>query len=210
MSAHSHTVMPGKSRRVVPTPARPVAGSRPTDQAAVETTSVAAGRWSAALRVATGFIFLWAFLDKTFGLHYATPTAGAWIRGGSPTRGFLGSVDVGPFQSLAHTIAGAWWADWLFMLGMLGIGVAVMAGIALRPAAVAGTIVLMMMWLADFPPARLTSAGAPSGSNNPLVDYHIIYALALIVVAVVATGRSWGLGGRWQSMPFVRDHRWTW
>jgi hypothetical protein len=22
-----------------------------------------------------GFVFLWAFLDKTFGLHYATPSA---------------------------------------------------------------------------------------------------------------------------------------
>ena len=30
--------------------------------------------------------FLWAFLDKAFGLGYATPSGNAWINGGSPTR----------------------------------------------------------------------------------------------------------------------------
>jgi hypothetical protein len=39
------------------------------------------------LRVALGVEFLWAFLDKTFGLGYATPSAKAWIHGGSPTKG---------------------------------------------------------------------------------------------------------------------------
>ena len=38
---------------------------------------------------------LWAFLDKTFGLHYSTPSSKAWIHGGSPTKGFLTSIDVG-------------------------------------------------------------------------------------------------------------------
>ena len=31
-----------------------------------------AARALAVLRIATGFVFLWAFLDKTFGLGYAT------------------------------------------------------------------------------------------------------------------------------------------
>ena len=77
-------------------------------------TSAAAGAL-AALRIATGFVFLWAFLDKTFGLHYSTPSARAWIHGGSPTRGFLSNVAVGPFQSAFHSIAGNPVADWLFM-----------------------------------------------------------------------------------------------
>jgi thiosulfate dehydrogenase (quinone) large subunit len=67
----------------------------------------AGARSLALLRIATGFTFLWAFLDKTFGFGYATPAAKAWIHGGSPTKGFLAGVDVGPFQGLAHTIAGA-------------------------------------------------------------------------------------------------------
>ena len=40
-------------------------------------------------RILLGFVFLWAFLDKTFGLGYATEPAKAWINGGSPTTGFL-------------------------------------------------------------------------------------------------------------------------
>ena len=37
--------------------------------------TVAQARALAVLRIATGFIFLWAFLDKMFGLGYATPAA---------------------------------------------------------------------------------------------------------------------------------------
>ncbi|WP_318272177.1 hypothetical protein [Microbispora triticiradicis] len=44
--------------------------------------------WAAA-RVAVGWVFLWAFLDKLFGWGFATPAAKAWINGGSPTTGFL-------------------------------------------------------------------------------------------------------------------------
>src|SRR6476620_930587 len=70
----------------------------------------------AALRIATGFVFLWAFLDKTFGLGYSTPDARAWINGGSPTNGFLSHVDYGPFKGFFNAIAGNPIADWLFML----------------------------------------------------------------------------------------------
>jgi thiosulfate dehydrogenase [quinone] large subunit len=169
----------------------------------------AGARSLALLRIATGLTFLWAFLDKTFGLGYASPPAKAWIHGGSPTKGFLTGVDVGPFQGLAHAIAGAWWADWLFMLGLLGIGVAVTAGVALRVSAWAGVIMLGMMWLAEFPPATLTATGEPSGSTNPLIDYHVIYALALVVVAATQAGRTWGIGGAWRRIPFVRAHPWA-
>jgi thiosulfate dehydrogenase [quinone] large subunit len=161
------------------------------------------------LRVTTGFIFLWAFLDKTFGLHYSTPSAKAWINGGSPTKGFLSSVDVGPLESTFHSIAGAGWANWLFMLGLLGIGVAVIAGVALRISAVSGALMMAFMWLAEFPLAQHTSAGKPSASVNPLVDYHLIYAIALIVLAATYAGTTWGLGRTWAKLPFVRNHRWS-
>lgn len=163
----------------------------------------------AALRVATGFVFLWAFLDKAFGLHYATPAAKAWIHGGSPTRGFLASVEVGPLQSVFHSIAGTWWADSLFMLGMLGIGVALIAGVAVRIAAVSGILVLAMMWFAEFPLAQHLSNGAPSASSNPLVDYHFLYAIVLVVLAVTYAGTTWGLGHIWARLPFVHSHRWA-
>jgi len=162
----------------------------------------------ALLRVAIGFTFLWAFLDKTFGLGYATTSERAWLNGGSPTYGFLSNVSVGPFQSMFNSWAGAAWADWLFMLGLLGIGAAVIAGVALRIAAISGTVMMVLMWAAEWPLARMLSTGEPSMSTNPLVDYHIIYALVLIALAVTHAGNTWGLGRLWAKLPVVRETSW--
>ncbi len=162
----------------------------------------------ASLRLLTGFVFLWAFLDKTFGFGYATPSGKGWVDGGSPTKGFLGSVAVGPMKSTFHSWAGDPWADWLFMLGLLGIGLALVAGVALRAAAVAGTVMLALMWLAEWPPARHLSDGSVSMSTNPFVDSHLIYAAALIVLAAVAAGDTLGAGRLWARLPVVRDHSW--
>ncbi|MFC5822105.1 hypothetical protein ACFPUY_44090, partial [Nonomuraea harbinensis] len=38
--------------------------------------------WAIA-RISIGWVFLWAFLDKTFGWGFATPAERAWINGGS-------------------------------------------------------------------------------------------------------------------------------
>jgi thiosulfate dehydrogenase [quinone] large subunit len=162
----------------------------------------------AVLRISTGFVFLWAFLDKTFGLGYSTPSAKAWINGGSPTKGFLSSVDLGPFQSAYHSIAGTWWANWLFMLGMLGMGLALIAGIGLRVAAGAAIAMMGLMWFAEFPFARHTATGALSGSTNPLTDYHFIYAVVAVVLALTYAGHTWGLGRWWAKLPLVRRNRW--
>ncbi len=163
----------------------------------------------AVLRVVSGFVFLWAFLDKTFGLHYATSTAKAWINGGSPTKGFLTSVQVGPFQSWFHSIAGSWWANVLFMLGLLGIGVALIAGVAVRIAAGSGVLMLALMWLAEFPLAQHTSKGALTGSPNPFADYHFVYGIVMVVLALTYAGSTWGLGRFWARLPFVHRHRWA-
>ncbi|MER7001998.1 hypothetical protein ABT297_02985 [Dactylosporangium sp. NPDC000555] len=168
----------------------------------------AAAKTLAVLRYATGFVFLWAFADKTFGLGYATPEAKAWINGGSPTKGFLASVDAGPLQNFFHTIAGTWYANTLFMLGLLGIGLALTAGIGLRIAAASGTLMMAMMWLAEFPLAQHTAKGTPSGSTNPLIDYHLIYAIVMVALAAAYAGHTWGLGRRWAKLPIVQRNRW--
>ncbi|GGK96547.1 hypothetical protein GCM10007382_15970 [Salinibacterium xinjiangense] len=161
-----------------------------------------AQRALAILRLAIGFIFLWAFLDKTFGLGFSTPVERAWVNGGTPSQGFLGSDAVtGPLQPFFAGIASPA-TDVLFMLGMLGIGLAVMLGIGLRISAVAGTVIMVLMYLAEWP----FTAG--TASTNPAVDYHIIYALALIVVAATAAGDTWGFGAAWRRLPFVRNQHW--
>ncbi len=83
------------------------------------------------------------------------------------------------------------------MLGLLGVGLAVVLGVALRPAAVAGVVLLAGMWLSEFPPARFAADGTATGSPNPLVDYHVVYAVILVVLALTAAGTTWGLGRTW-------------
>jgi thiosulfate dehydrogenase (quinone) large subunit len=162
----------------------------------------------AVTRYAMGFVFLWAFLDKTFGWGYATSSERAWINGGSPTKGFLSNVAVGPFESTFNSWAGDAWADWLFMLGLLGIGVALFLGIGLRLAALSGTVLMLFMWAAEWPLAKHTSAGDPTMSTNPIVDSHIIYALVLIILALTSAGTVWGFGQVWAKIPFVKRNRW--
>ena len=186
---------------IASSPARVTAAATPVASTAALDRPVA-HRSLALLRLATGFIFLWAFLDKTFGLGFSTPVERAWINGGTPSQGFLGSEAVtGPLQPFFAGIASPA-TDVLFMLGMLGIGLAVMLGIGLRISAVAGTVIMVLMYLAEWP----FTAG--TASTNPAVDYHIIYALALIVVAATAAGDTWGFGAAWRRLPVVRTQHW--
>jgi len=170
--------------------------------------TVTAARLVAITRIAMGLLFGWAFLDKLFGLGYATSSANAWINGGSPTKGFLGGLKHGPFQSMFTGWAGDAWADWLFMLGLAGVAVALLFGVGLRIAAVSGSIMMLLMWAAEWPLDRHTSTGELTRSTNPIIDYHIIYALVLITLAALSAGTVWGLGKWWANKTFVHKNRW--
>ena len=151
----------------------------------------------AALRIVFGFTFLWAFVDKLFGFGYATPSAKSWLNGGSPTKGFLANSADGPFESFYKDIAGVGWADWLFMLALAAIGTALLLGIGMRVAAASGALLYLMMWSVVLPP-----------ETNPVVDEHIIGALALIGLALVHAGDTYGFGRWWKQQPIVNQNRW--
>jgi thiosulfate dehydrogenase [quinone] large subunit len=149
----------------------------------------------ALLRIAFGLTFLWAFVDKLFGLGYGTPTEGAWVNGGSPTEGFLANAATGPFADFYHSIAGAAWADGLFMIGLLGLGVALTLGIGMRVAGLAGAALYMMMWSVVLPP-----------ENNPVIDDHILGAITMVLLAVTNAGDTWGMGKTWGETKLVRRY----
>lgn len=158
-------------------------------------------------RIVIGFTFLWAFLDKLFGLNFSTPSAGAWINGGTPAQGFISRIE-GPFAGLFQMFANPF-GDWLFMFGLLGIGVAMIAGAGLRIAAVGGTLLMLFMFLAEFPTASAMVDGElVRGSTNPIVDSHWHEALLLIIAAVTLAGDTWGLGTWWAKKDFVRKYTW--
>lgn len=159
----------------------------------------------AALRILFGLTFLWAFFDKLLALGYSTgvnPATGAtdrfgdaaWIHGGSPTQGYLSHVAGSNwFHGIFTAMAGAAWVDWLFMLGLLGVGLSLTAGVGLRIAAISGGLLYLMMWAASFP---LTT--------NPVIDDHVVGFVALAVFALTLAGDTWGLGRAWAKTQFVR------
>ncbi len=165
-------------------------------------------RWALILlRIDIGFLFFWAFLDKTFGLGYATSVAHDWLHGGSPTKGFLGGVVVGPFPGLFQAFAGNALVDWLFMLGLLGVGVALILGIGIRPAVVVGSFMYLLMWLAVWPPATM-AAGQPTSSTNPLIDEHTLGIFALLTIGSLIPRAQGPLGRWWASLPFIKRNPW--
>jgi thiosulfate dehydrogenase (quinone) large subunit len=150
----------------------------------------------AGIRLALGWVFLWAFLDKLFGLGHDTTGAKSWLNGGSPTKGFLGSSK-GPFADFFHSIAGNGVVDVLFMAAMLALGVALILGIGMRIAGVVGALVTVLMWAAVLPPA-----------SNPFMDDHLVYAGVLVVLALLGAGNTFGLGRIWTATPLVRSAPW--
>lgn len=147
----------------------------------------------AVLRISMGWIFLWAFLDKLLGLGRATAPEAAWLAGGSPTAGFLGFAARGPLVGIFQALAGNPVVDLLFMFGLLGLGLALSLGIGLKVAGIAGPVLMLLMWLAQLPPA-----------TNPFMDSHIIYALVLALFPCVEAGHTLGLGSWWAE----KTHAW--
>ena len=165
-----------------------------------------ARRALAVLRIGFGITFLWAFLDKLLALGFATGKNAetgvvdrfgpdAWINGGSPTFGFLnfGVSDSNPFQGFFNSIAGDAWTNWLFMLGLLGIGLALTLGVGMRVAATTGAALYLMMWAASLPL-----------ENNPVIDVHLLGAISVVVLGLTLAGDTWGLGAQWARTTLVK------
>lgn len=179
------------------TPDTPAAVGTTVTHEAPARVGTAAGRALAVLRIAFGLTFLWAFVDKLFGLGYSTPAGQGWIDGGDPTAGFLGRGATGPFADFYHSLAGDFWVSPLFMIGLAGIGLALTLGIGMRIAAASGALLYLLMWSAVLPPA-----------TNPVLDEHILGAITMVTLALLAAGNVWGLGKIWSGTTLVRRFPW--
>ena len=149
----------------------------------------------ALLRIALGFILLWAFFDKLFGLGFTTTPDKSWLVGASPTYGFLKFGATGMFGQYFQGIAGNQFVDLLFMSGLLLIGLALFSGVGIRIATYAGSLLFLLMWFALIP-----------SEHNPLLDEHIVYALALWAVYKSDAGSVFGFGKKWKQIKFVKDN----
>ena len=151
--------------------------------------------WSL-LRISLAFVLLWAFIDKVLGLGFATTPDKSWLQGVSPTTGFLKFGVEGIFAPFFQSLAGNPLIDWLFMLGLLGIGLALLLGIGLKIAGYSGALLMFFMYLSLFPP-----------KNNPIIDEHIIYLLLFLIFAKRGVGHHFSLHTWWKNTEFVRKYQ---
>lgn len=179
--------------------------------AVVETevvTSPVARKALAVLRIAFGLTLLFAFFDKLLALGFTTGRDqetglvdrfgdAAWIHGASPTEGFLahGVNADSPFAGLFTGLAGSVVIDWLFMLGLLGIGIGLTFGVGIRLAGITGAMLYLAMYAAVMVP-----------ENNPVFDDHLIGAISVLVLALTLAGDTWGAGKAWGRTRLVRRY----
>jgi thiosulfate dehydrogenase [quinone] large subunit len=172
-------------------------------------------------RIGIGFVFFWAFIDKLFALGFATGRDketgavdyfgdAAWINGGHITEGYLKSA-AGEFGGEPAGVYGELfkgWGDfsigafrpldWLFMLGLAGVGIALMAGIGTKLGAWSAVGLLALMYIAHF-----------DNSNNPVLDDHVVYSFAAVgIVYTELKYQAIGLGGWWRKLPIVQKNNW--
>ena len=164
-------------------------------------------------RILIGFIFFWPFLDKLFALGFSTGKDSktgvvayfgpkAWIHGNHVTQGYLGS-STGPLASFFSGLGGQRWTDWAFMIGLAGIGLALMLGMGTKIGAWSGVAMLAMMYTSHAWP------GTVAGASNPFLDEHIVYAVTgLGIVYVELQRQAVGLGSWWRRLPIVQKNNW--
>lgn len=145
------------------------------------------------LRLSLGWIFFWAFIDKLWGLGFATPVAKSWLTGNSPTLGFLKFAAKGPLAEIFHNLAGNIAVDWLFMLGLAFIGISLLLGICVRLASYTAILMLALIYL----------AGSIWPANNPFLDEHIIYIIIAIGLTMAHSGQTLGFGRWWARTKLV-------
>lgn len=156
----------------------------------------------AALRIALGLVFLWAFFDKAFGLTYTTPAGAGWFgEGGSPTKGYLSS-SFGPLAEPFKAMAGNPVVNVLFMAGLFGVGVSLTFGVAVRLGGWSGVAMVLMMY------ASHPAIWAEPHGTHPFLDDHIVQACALALLALTPSGDTWGLGTRWRAR--TSKVKWLW
>ena len=147
------------------------------------------------LRISMGWLFLWPFLDKLFGLGFATPPEKSWPSGASPAYGFLTHGTKGPLAEFYQGLAGNALVDCLYMGGLLLIGLALILGIGTRIAGYSGALMMLLIYSAMLFP-----------KHNPFLDHHIIYVILLVGLAMTKSGHVFGFGKSWSETRLVQKY----
>lgn len=140
------------------------------------------------LRLGLGWVFFYAGWSKI--ITYFTGTQD-WT-----AANFLAGLK-GPFAFLFTPLANNAFIDYLNAYGLLLVGIALLLGIFLRWSCFWGIVLMVLYYFAGYPP-----------KSAFIVDQHIIYSIALVLLAGVGAGRVWGLDKIIEETGFVKSNRW--
>jgi uncharacterized membrane protein YphA (DoxX/SURF4 family) len=94
-------------------------------------------------------------------------------------------ASTGPFASYFQSLAGSGFIDVLNIIGLSTIGLALILGIFVRPASVAGAALMLLYYLSHF----------EQNITHGFIDYHIVYILIFFVFFAGGAGHMMGVDG---------------
>ena len=133
------------------------------------------------LRISLGWLLFYAGITKVVNPEWSSA---GYLEGATTFTSFyqwLASPEIIPI------------VNFLNVWGLTFVGVSLLLGIGVRLSGVLGALLMILYY---FPVLEFPYIG----QHAYLVDEHIIYALALLVLAKSNVGRFWGLEGR---IPFL-------
>ena len=146
----------------------------------------------AVLRIMIGWLFLWPFFDKLFGLGFQTEHGKGMIDGGSPSS-YVEYMTRGPFEAVFKAIAGNAFIDYLMMAALLILGITLIFGIASKLTTIGASAFVLIMFCIALPP-----------TDNPIYDYHITWIAALIVIYYLGGYERLSIYNWWKELPIVK------
>jgi len=144
------------------------------------------GPFTLLLRLTMGWIFLWSGVDK---LVTDFSAAGFLV---NATQGPLG----GWFQDLGRNQTALDVINPLVIWGQILIGTTLMLGLFTRAGLFWAAVMMMMFYLAVFPPA-----------NNPFMDEHLVYIVIFGLLGALGAGRILGVDAWIERIPWVKRNR---
>lgn len=126
------------------------------------------------LRISLGWLFFWAGITKV--LNPAWSSAG-YLQGAKTFPNFYQWLS-GPDLLQITNLVNEW--------GLILLGVSLILGIGVRVSSVLGALLMILYY---FPILQFPYPNP----HSFLIDEHIVYALALLLLASLRAGRIWGL-----------------
>lgn len=129
-------------------------------------------------------LFSAAFFALRLGIGLEFFYAGVTKFGDWSAAGYLQGAD-GPLAAWFQSLAGNAVVDSLNAVGLTLVGLALIVGLLVRPAAIAGMALMVLYYLAHF----------ADNTTNGYIDTHVIHILVLLMFAAGGAGHMFGLNG---------------